>query len=102
MKFFIISDNADTCTGLRYAGMDGVVVHERDEFRIALEKASNDREVGIVLITEKLLDLCPELIYDIKLNRRNPLIVTIPDRHGAGQVGDSISRYVREAIGVKL
>ena len=27
---YLISDNVDTLTGLRLAGVDGVVVHERD------------------------------------------------------------------------
>lgn len=102
MKFFVISDNVDTLIGLRLAGMEGVVVHEQPEIEAELKKAADNPEIGVVLMTEKLLSRCPELVYDIKLNRRQPLIVTVPDRHGAGQVGDSISRYVREAIGVKL
>lgn len=27
MKFFLISDNVDTKMGMRFAGIDGVVVH---------------------------------------------------------------------------
>ena len=30
---FLISDNVDTYTGMRLAGVDGVVVHERNELR---------------------------------------------------------------------
>ncbi len=33
MKMYLISDNVDTYTGMRLAGVDGVVVHERDELR---------------------------------------------------------------------
>lgn len=33
MKMYLISDNVDTLTGLRLAGVDGVVVHERNELR---------------------------------------------------------------------
>ena len=29
MKMYLISDNIDTQTGMRLAGVDGVVVHER-------------------------------------------------------------------------
>ena len=35
---FLISDNVDTYTGMRLAGVDGVVVHERKELREQLEK----------------------------------------------------------------
>ena len=31
MRFFLISDNIDTAIGLRLSGVNGVVVHERDE-----------------------------------------------------------------------
>ena len=30
MKMYLISDNLDTLTGMRLAGVDGIVVHERD------------------------------------------------------------------------
>ena len=53
-------------------------------------------------MTETLVKLCPDLIYELKLNRQRPLIVEIPDRHGNGRAKDSITRYVREAIGVKI
>ena len=29
MKMYLISDNIDTQTGMRLAGVDGVVVHEK-------------------------------------------------------------------------
>ena len=62
MKFFLISDNVDTCVGLRLAGIEGVVIHEADEVQKALEKACEDEEIGVVLMTDKLIKLCPELV----------------------------------------
>ena len=102
MRFYLVSDNIDTLVGMRLAGIEGVVVHEKDEVNEALKSAMNDPEIGIVLVTEKLVNLCPDLVYDLKLNRKRPLIVEIPDRHGSGRAKDSITRYVREAIGVKI
>ena len=37
MKMFLISDNIDTYTGMRLAGVEGVVVHEREELKKALD-----------------------------------------------------------------
>ena len=48
MKMFLISDNVDTYTGMRLAGVDGVVVHERKELREQLEKVLQDKSIGIV------------------------------------------------------
>lgn len=102
MRIFLISDNTDTQTGLRLVGVEGTVVHTRDEVAAALNKAVNDREIGIVIVMEKLALQFPDLIEEIKLTRSMPLIVEIPDRHGTGRQQGFLSRYVREAIGVKL
>lgn len=99
---FLISDNVDTCTGMRLAGVEGVVVHERDVLREQLNIALADKDLGILLITEKLSHEFPEVIDDVKLNRRLPLVVEIPDRHGTGRRPDFITAYVNEAIGLKL
>ena len=40
MKMYLISDNVDTYTGMRLAGVDGIVVHEQDELKQALERNS--------------------------------------------------------------
>ena len=102
MKMYLISDNIDTQTGMRLAGVDGVVVHEREELRTALETALADKEIGILLLTEKFGREFPEIIDNVKLERRLPLIVEIPDRHGTGRKPDFITSYVNEAIGLKL
>ena len=102
MKFFLISDNVDTKMGMRFAGIDGVVVHEEDEVRRELMHAIEREDVAVILMTEKLVSLCPDIVYDLKLNRKQPLIVEIPDRHGNGRTKDSITKYVQDAIGVKL
>lgn len=102
MKFRLISDNHDTAMGMRLAGIDGVVVHTAEEVGRELRAAMEREDIGIVLMTEGLVSLCPELIYDIKMNVTRPLIVEIPDRHADGRSENSIARYVREAIGVKI
>ncbi len=102
MKFFVISDNIDTYMGMRMTGMDGIVVHEHDEVLTALKTAFENKEIGIVLMTKKLIDLCSETVFDYKLNNKRPLIVEIPDRHATSQISDTISRYIREAVGIKI
>ena len=102
MKYYLISDNVDTLVGMRLAGIDGVLAHEEPEVKKALEQAIRMPDVAVILMTERLVSLCPDIVYDLKLTRTRPLIVEIPDRHGNGRAKDSIPRYVREAIGVKI
>lgn len=102
MKYFVITDSTDTQVGLRLAGIEGVVVRDAAAARQAVQNAAADPEVGILLITEGLAAQCAGLIAPMKLSGRRPLVVEIPDRHSLGRSGDSITRYIREAIGVKL
>jgi len=32
MKVFILSDNTHTLTGMRLSGVEGIVVHQKEEF----------------------------------------------------------------------
>jgi len=102
MKMYLISDNRDTYTGMRLAGVEGVIVHERQELKEALEAVFQDREIGIVLLTEKFGREFPDLIDEARLSRRQPLFIEIPDRHGTGRKENFITDYVSEAIGLKL
>ena len=102
MKMYLISANSDTLTGMRLTGVDGVIVHGRDELREAIENAMNDPTIGVVLLTEKFGREFPDLLDEIKLARKMPLLIEIPDRHGTGRKKDFITSYVNEAIGLKL
>lgn len=101
MKYFVISDNTDTQVGMRLAGVDGVVARTREEGLTAIDMALSDSTIGILLITESLAGLCADRLDPVKVGGAGPLVVEIPDRDG-GRRKDSITRYVREAIGVKL
>ena len=102
MKFFLLSDNIDTQMGMRLAVIDGIVIHERDEVLRELKQAMSREDIAVILMTTKLIQTCPEIISELKLKQPKPLIVEIPDRHGSAKVGETIDRYVSEAIGVKL
>lgn len=102
MKFYLISDNIDTRAGMRLAGIDGVVVHTKQEVEDAIDGAMREKNVGVILITEKLSALAPERVSDLKLAKELPLIVEIPDRHGTNRTPNSITRYVSDSLGIKL
>lgn len=102
MRMYLISDNVDTLTGMRLAGVDGAVVHEKGQLKEELDKVLADKEIGILLLTEKFGREFPDIIDNVKLNRKLPLIVEIPDRHGTGRKPNFITSYVNEAIGLKL
>ena len=95
MRFYLISDNADTLVGMRLAGIDGELVHDAQSVEDAVNRCLADEEVGIILITRPLCELCGDFITQTKRSYDKP------DRHGS-QGSDSIARYVRDTIGIKI
>ena len=87
MKMYLISDNIDTCTGMRLAGIEGAVVHEKEELKAELNRAMADKDIAVVVLTEKFGQEFPEVIAEARQGRSLPLLIEIPDRHGIGTRG---------------
>ena len=102
MKMYVVRDNTDTLTGLRLAGVDGVIARNLTELKSSIEHALTDKEIGIILLMESFQKQYPDYINSIKLKYKTPLFVDIPDRHGSGRKPNFIIDYVNEAIGLKL
>ena len=102
MKMYLISDNMDTCTVMRLAGVEGSVVSGKDELKAALDRVMADKEIAIVILTEKFGREYPELIDEVRLSRSLPLLIEIPDRHGTRREENFITSYVNEAVGLKI
>lgn len=100
MRFYLVSDNVDTQIGMRLAGIDGTLAHTAEETNAALDRAMAMDDVAVVLITVRLAELCRARVDALRLHCPRPLIVEIPDRHGA-RGREDILRYVHEAIGIK-
>jgi len=101
MNYFVISDDVDTLIGLRLAGMPGQIARSREEAEQAITGALSDRSIGILLITQELAALCREMLSSVK-QRRTPLVVEIPSRNSDGADGDSITRLLGQAIGIRI
>ena len=66
MKMYLISDNIDTCTGMRLAGIEGAVVHEKEELKAELNRAMADKDIAVVVLTEKFGQEFPEVIAEAR------------------------------------
>ena len=67
MKVFCISDNIDTQMGMRLAGIETVVLHQREEVIAKLAELIKDKEIAIILLTTIIVNLCPDVISNYKL-----------------------------------
>ena len=102
MKSFLISDNRDTFVGMRLAGVNGIIVRNSEEASEAIKKYINDDEIGVLILTEKVVDMVKDEVINLKLKSKKPLIIEIPDRHGTTRGKDLISTYIRDSIGIKM
>ena len=78
-----------------------MLARTREEGLAAIDEALADPTIGILLITEGLAEQCADKLAPLKMDGHTPLVVEIPDRYGSRKK-DSITRYIREAIGVKV
>ncbi len=102
MKSFLISDKRDALVGMRLAGIDGVLALTREEVLDAVKKAVKNEDIGILILTENLVDLVEEEILKLKLKAKRPLIVEIPGRHGSTRSADKITNYIRDSVGIHI
>ncbi len=102
MKAFLVSDNHDTVVGMRLAGIRGVIAHGREETFGAVQQALEEPDLGILVLTEKAALEIPDVVRDLRQSGELPLVVEIPDRHGTTRPEDFLTRYLQEAIGVKV
>ena len=102
MRTMLISDNNDTLVGMRLGGVKSVLASNREEVIEAIEFALSKEEVGILIVTERVFDMAKAELLDIRMNRRTPLIVEIPDRNGQIRDDNYITQYINESVGIKL
>lgn len=102
MKMFIISDSSDTITGFRLAGIEGKYIENGIEVLEEIERLKGKEDYRIILITEGLVQKIRDEIKPLKLSKDYPIILEVPDRHGSIRPKDFLTRYIKEAIGVKI
>lgn len=102
MRSFLISDNKDTWVGMQLAGIDGVIVHTRDEVLQALRNTMKDEGIGLIIMTEKAVDQVREEFMELKLKCKRPLLIEIPDRHGSSRPENMITNYIRDSVGIHI
>lgn len=100
MKFYLISDDKDTLTGMHLAGIEGEFVENYSDAEAAIKKAVNNENIGIILITDNIAVNCSETVSNIKINCKSPLLVEIPNSDGSPRPKDFIMKVVHEAIGM--
>ena len=101
MKYSVIGDE-DTVLGFGIVGVLGKIATNEEETRRAFHELLEDKDVSIIIITERLADKIRTLVDQYLLTQSFPLIVEIPDRQGRLPGRPDIKEMVNAAIGIKI
>lgn len=101
MNYFVIGDE-DTVLGFGMVGVRGRSVEDAASADVALSEALEDRDNGIIIITEKVAETIRKRVDKWTFSHRFPLILEIPDRNGPMEGRKSLRELVNQAIGIKL
>ena len=101
MRMYLLSSDEDTLTGFRLAGVEGTLVENEEALRAAFDFARKEETVGIVLVTRSLSAAYPSAVLEEK-KRSGILITEIPDMKNPDAGTDSITAYVRDAVGIQV
>jgi len=101
MKIAGICDN-DAAMGLRLAGIKEVYVPNGDAVKIWNE-ISDREDIGIVFITEKIVEDIGKYLKDYRIRNNVPIVVEIPDKKGRrSEHLDFVSHLIKKAVGVEV
>ena len=101
MKYSIIGDE-DTVLGFGVVGVSGKVVTNPDQAQRAFKATLQDKDTGIIIITERIADMIRPMVNKFLFTASFPLVVEIPDRNGSKPGKPGIKEMVNTAIGIKL
>jgi len=101
MKYSIIGDD-DTVLGFAMVGVSGRTVRSPEEANRAFRDILADKDMGIIIITERVADMIRPLVDRFLFTETFPLIVEIPDRRGRQPNRPGIRELVNTAIGIRL
>jgi len=101
MKLIGICDK-DTAVGLRLGGVKDLYIPNGNLNNIWNE-ISDRNDIGVIFITEKIVEDIYERLNDYRLRNILPIIVEIPDKKGRIiDHLDYISNLIKKAVGVEV
>ncbi len=100
-KIVVIGD-APLVMGFQLAGLENTVQASESTIQAEIEKALENKEYGIIITNEKLLNG-----IDWRLKKKldsiaYPVVIPMPDYSGKSAEGDEIRNLIKRALGFDL
>jgi V/A-type H+-transporting ATPase subunit F len=100
MRFFCIADR-DSSLGFRLAGIETKEIVTKNDALEALKAVFLNKEIGVVLITEKISSLIREEISFFLQQNQLPLILELPSR-GEFKKRKNVNEFLKETMGMSV
>lgn len=101
MKSFVLCEKKETLLSMRLAGIEGKILSSQEETEQSIEELLIDESIGLILVSENILNLSRDYIMDKKMSQKKTLIVQIPEPEGL-QDKEYIMKYIKNSIGIKI
>ncbi len=99
MRIVAVGDEV-TIEALRLMGIAGTAVSEPAEASLALDDALEPETV--VLVSGSVAGMLRERVDELKVARREYMVLEIPSGEGGEGQADQTARFVSQAIGIKV
>jgi V/A-type H+-transporting ATPase subunit F len=92
----------DLVSGFRLAGIKGDVVAPGDDAAAAFARAANDPDIAILVISGHVAQKAKEAILAVRVQQGFPIVVEVADVGEPARDPESLTRFVGEAVGLRL
>ena len=99
--YHIIGDE-DTVLGYRFAGVSGDAVEDAAQAKTAFENALKDPSITVLLITEAVEDMIPEIVMRHRVDAKPPYLAVVQDIWEPRGGRKSLQELINEAVGIRI
>ncbi len=100
MTFFCISDR-ESSIGFKLSGIEVREVSGESETKKAMSDALSRKDIGVILITEKVLPFVKKEFEELVYSAHIPLVLEIPSR-GKAEKEISVREFLKKAVGISI
>ena len=101
MDYYFIGD-PELVTAFRFIGVEGTAVCDAAEATEVFRDIAEGGGCRVLILTEEVADWLEELVVELELSGRYPLVVEVPGIMGRLPGRKTLVELIRQAIGVNV